>query len=555
MLLARELPQIQVPEIYLPYDEQGAKTNIEKAAFLGFAKAQLKMGSAYELCTLGCDFSPALSLHYNALAARQGEAEAEMAISKWFLCGYEGVFQKNEELAYKYALRATQSGLATALFAMGYFNEIGVHVPVNLEKALEWYEKAAKAGNQDATARIEGISKSRTLSKKDHENVAITRIKSQYGSKRGGRPERFKNATAPALPAIADEPADSYEGTPYIRAGKAQQGTLVSPTDDRPPRNATTTPYPLDDRPPQVNNAFSVRPASVAPYPLEDGPPGRGSARPGYAADFISPQIRSASAAPQSMRQTSAFNLRVDQDIQSSIPTGRMPAAQAPSHVPQRPYSSTDDMSPGRRPQMDRRTASGPGPQNYRQPGGPSAENPEPNLPPASAAPPPLKLDIGFSAPAEERRGRLQKAGNPNAAKPRPPINDIGYIAPLDPKPQRNATNSPVTGVRTQQSRPGQTLYDRPASTRPADGRASARPSRQDSMPAPSKPQPLQASNAPRPPQHADTMPAKQAAQAAQRPARQPGTGPKTFEEMGVPQAKQDGDCVSWLWISVVMCA
>lgn len=30
------------------------------------------MGTAYELCQLGCDFNPALSLHYNALAARQG---------------------------------------------------------------------------------------------------------------------------------------------------------------------------------------------------------------------------------------------------------------------------------------------------------------------------------------------------------------------------------------------------------------------------------------------------------------------------------------------------
>ena len=84
-----------------------------------FQRAQLKMGTAYELCQLGCDFNPALSLHYNALAARQGEAEAEMAISKWFLCGHEGVFEKNEELAYEYAKRAAASGLGTAEFAIG----------------------------------------------------------------------------------------------------------------------------------------------------------------------------------------------------------------------------------------------------------------------------------------------------------------------------------------------------------------------------------------------------------------------------------------------------
>ena len=101
MLMAHELPQVQVPEEFLPYNEKGARDNIEKAAYLGFAKAQLKMGSAHELCTLGCEFDPALSLHYNALAAQQGEIEADMAISKWFLCGSEGVFPKNDELAFE----------------------------------------------------------------------------------------------------------------------------------------------------------------------------------------------------------------------------------------------------------------------------------------------------------------------------------------------------------------------------------------------------------------------------------------------------------------------
>ena len=42
-----------------------------------------------------------------------------MAISKWFLCGHEGVFEKNEELAFVYAQRAASSGLATAEFALG----------------------------------------------------------------------------------------------------------------------------------------------------------------------------------------------------------------------------------------------------------------------------------------------------------------------------------------------------------------------------------------------------------------------------------------------------
>lgn len=140
-MLARELPGVDVPERYLPIDLDLAREMIEKAAFLGFARAQLKMGTAYELCQLGCDFNPALSLHYNALAARQGENEADMAISKWFLCGHEGVFEKNEELAFIYAQRAAQSGLGTAEFAIGYFYEIGMYVPVDLKEAQRWYAK------------------------------------------------------------------------------------------------------------------------------------------------------------------------------------------------------------------------------------------------------------------------------------------------------------------------------------------------------------------------------------------------------------------------------
>ncbi|KAI5295245.1 hypothetical protein KEM55_006274 [Ascosphaera atra] len=187
MLLAKELPQVVVPDDLLPFDIDAARMNIEKAAYHGFAKAQVKMGAAYELCQLGCDFDPQMSLHYNVLAARQGEPEAEMAISKWFLCGHEGLFEKNDEIAFKYAKRAASSGLPTAEFAMGYFYEIGIFVPVDIKEARSWYAKASASGNKDATGRIDSISRSKTLSRKDHETVAIARIKSRYGTQRGGK--------------------------------------------------------------------------------------------------------------------------------------------------------------------------------------------------------------------------------------------------------------------------------------------------------------------------------------------------------------------------------
>ncbi|KAF2489849.1 HCP-like protein [Lophium mytilinum] len=154
LLQADDLPHFRTPELK---DLASARKNIEKAAYLGFAKAQLKMGSAYELCTLGCPFDPALSMHYLELASLQGEPEADMSLSRWFLVGYEGVFEANKEIAFTRAKRAADQDLPTALFAVGYFYEIGVHVDVDIYQAVEWYSKAANAGNLDATARVRAL--------------------------------------------------------------------------------------------------------------------------------------------------------------------------------------------------------------------------------------------------------------------------------------------------------------------------------------------------------------------------------------------------------------
>ena len=191
MLIARELPDISIPENVLPYDLTLARHYVEKAASLSFAKALLKMGQAYELGQLGCDFNPAYSLHYYALAALQGQPEASLGVSRWFLFGYEDVFPKNEQLAFKYAQDAAEAGLPTGEFAMGYYYEIGIHVPKDTQEARRWYELAAEHGNKDARDRLESLNQSRTLTKQDHETTTLTRIKSQHGSQRGKRPERF----------------------------------------------------------------------------------------------------------------------------------------------------------------------------------------------------------------------------------------------------------------------------------------------------------------------------------------------------------------------------
>ncbi|KAF8461094.1 hypothetical protein BDZ91DRAFT_663767 [Kalaharituber pfeilii] len=317
MLLARELPGITVPEAFLAPDIKLAREMIEKAAYLGFARAQLKMGTAYELCQLGCEFNPALSIHYNGLAAKQGEPEAEMAISKWFLCGHEGVFEKNEELAFVYAQRAASSGLATAEFALGYFYEIGMYVQVDLQEAKTWYAKAAAHGNKDASSRIEGISRSKTLSKKDHENIALSKIRARHGSQRHKvNPISERRAASAQMPPTAEAvdmpdpvipeeypppippipsqhqfpprgssaapPLNTSFINPEILAGAQNQGGFLRTFSPAPqPRPGSTAPYPINGPNPMDGNvSFPARSNSAAGYP-GPGPQGRPFSPPG----------------------------------------------------------------------------------------------------------------------------------------------------------------------------------------------------------------------------------------------------------------------------------
>ena len=457
MLLARELSQISVPERYLPMDVVGARTYVEKAAFFGFAKAQVKMGRAYELCELGCPFDPSLSLHYNNLAARQGDADAQMSISKWFLSGYEGAFSKNEQLAFEYAELAAQSGLATAEFAMGYFYEVGIHVPASISEARAWYSKAAEHGNKDAAGRISGISRSKTLSRKDHEQTTMAKLNSTRG--RNPRAQRANPSNIISMP----EPNTNYR---------------------------TSSPIPYPDHP--GPNQYPSQPNSA----------------------FNSPAIPSVSTFGGQP------NLR---PMASSIPAGQR-ISSASSHPPQ----------------------SGPTVPNQSQPG----------------------YRIGPTTMPSQGIGR----GRPfqdNGARPSPPGADIGFRAPFDPSGPDGRPNPSRLPPQNQRPGPDNSVYnprmDR-MSPRPPQGQAQSYgpgPGSQveSSVKIPSPGHAQRAESMPvrpgntRPPGHVipqpskpPSVPSKSAAStpapsSAQRPP--PPKGPATFEEMGVPAQKTDGDCVS----------
>ncbi|ESA41984.1 chitin synthase regulator 3, variant 1 [Neurospora crassa OR74A] len=627
LLLSRELPDITIPEDILPFDLVVARQYIEKAAYLGFPKAQLKMGQAYELSQLGCDFNPTYSLHYYGLAARQGQSEAALGVSRWFLFGFEGAFSKNEALAYKYALDAANAGLATGEFAMGYYHEIGIHVQKNVIEARKWYEKAADHGNKDAMTRLDSLSQSKTLTKQDHETTTLTRIKSQHGSQRGKRPERFSRPTE-VLPTLSEgDPGDNVPPVPV----KASQGSAIGHDQidfpdparnaNRPPaftvnfdsnpnlnlnltlRSKSTAPYPEDTRPPPLRAR-----TNTAPYPEDDmrhpSPPPHMqqnylSAKP--LAPHFNPGIRpsSSSGGPHADRPMSAFGIRPNSANGPSAPQGPGPRGRVPPGAvgtwePQvspgyRQPSPGPGPGPGSGPRPDYRQNSyrpphdvGPGPSPQRMSGGAG-----PGIPP-SAAP------IG-----DPMRQRLQKP-NPNAGN-YPPAQQVGgamHSPQQSPglPPVMSGGAQPGYGSRTNSNRPNSDAYGHgqgappmpgrfPTGTpTPGNGGPMPRPDRLDSLATGGRPgsnggqgpsgagigriasaPPVQQHQPPHPhskPTHSpgpSASPTPSAASTTRLPGhggaggksnnehpdgKTVGNGPATFEEMGIPQGKNDSDCV-----------
>ncbi|TKY84729.1 hypothetical protein EX895_005809 [Sporisorium graminicola] len=180
MLLAGEFSHVDIPSHLLRSPntsvaslEAEARRRIQRAAYLNFAPAQYKCGWLFEYAQLGCAFDPLLSVQYYSLASQGGEIEADMALSKWFLCGAESYFDKNETLAYTFADKAARRGLASAEFALGYYHEVGVGTAPNVDLARKWYNKAAAKDNADAKERLQALQGPQALglSRKQHEAV------------------------------------------------------------------------------------------------------------------------------------------------------------------------------------------------------------------------------------------------------------------------------------------------------------------------------------------------------------------------------------------------
>ncbi|CAO3574692.1 unnamed protein product [Mortierella alpina] len=125
-----------------------------RSAGLGYAPAQFKLGICYELGLTHFPMDPSLSFAWYTRAAVQGHADAELAISGWYLTGHPHGLIQSEPLAYEWAAKAARQGWSKAEYTLGHYHEVGIGVPQDLQIAKHWYLKAAARGNERALLRL-----------------------------------------------------------------------------------------------------------------------------------------------------------------------------------------------------------------------------------------------------------------------------------------------------------------------------------------------------------------------------------------------------------------
>ncbi len=109
---------------------------------------------AYEYGHLNLPVDARRSIAWYTKAAEQSEAEAELALSGWYLTGFENVLVQSDKEAYLWARKAAGKGLAKAEYAVAYFLEHGVGCSPDLDEARRWYLRAAGQANPRAIARL-----------------------------------------------------------------------------------------------------------------------------------------------------------------------------------------------------------------------------------------------------------------------------------------------------------------------------------------------------------------------------------------------------------------
>jgi hypothetical protein len=360
LLLLGEFSHASIPpHLFTPLIPPGntrdseARRHLERAAYLNFAPAQYKLGHAYEFAQPPFPFDALLSVQYYSLASQQGEIEADMALSKWFLCGSEGAFDKDESLAFTFAEKAARKGLPSAEFAMGYYTEVGVGGSKDIEAARKWYTRvsntmlvtciylmfgflsciqASQHGNTDATERLGALSQPApaALSRQEHENLTETTL-----VRKRTQAKQRSDARGP----IAGPRQGARPNSQQVVANVRKNSLAHRPG---PNPRYPSSPGPVYNDAPE---GYPAQPVSLSSSPGSSGfrTPGQPGPAPGPGGYFDRPRQQSLSSSQPQLAPPQGSN----NPGPGGYPSPRLPSQRPPSQ-PQ--FGAPGQQGQGRRP-------------------------------------------------------------------------------------------------------------------------------------------------------------------------------------------------------------
>ncbi|KAJ1558666.1 hypothetical protein HK096_007831, partial [Nowakowskiella sp. JEL0078] len=142
-------------------DHEFLISSLSQAATLGYSPAQFKLGEAYEYGNFGVSVDPQKAVYYYSMAAQNENLEAMFELGGLYLTGAEDqktgfVISQSDEMAYKWVKKSADGGLPKAMFAMGYFLEVGIGAVIqDKDEAIKWYQKAAELGDAKSIKKLD----------------------------------------------------------------------------------------------------------------------------------------------------------------------------------------------------------------------------------------------------------------------------------------------------------------------------------------------------------------------------------------------------------------
>ena len=155
---APSVPQKSAEELYTEgrkyfdnKDHHNALPLLQRAAGMGYAKAQTDLGYCYDKgYGVAQDYSEAVKWYRKA--AEQGEIYAQNNLGESYYYG-QGVAQDYSE-AVKWYRKAAEQGYVDAQNNLGWCYQNGKGVVQDYAEAVKWYRKAAEQGNADAQSYL-----------------------------------------------------------------------------------------------------------------------------------------------------------------------------------------------------------------------------------------------------------------------------------------------------------------------------------------------------------------------------------------------------------------